>query len=239
MVSGVHSTYAGYPISAGKPVTNNAKTTEQAQLYSGITTVSWADVMAGTAPSGSFVICKTPEERTAMRACLANGASRNFGLSNQEDYKSAADLSTVLTDEEWKSLNQKYDPSNMTQREYSALLTELHDKGLLSDGDLHILSVCEDGHSSCINVGGIHLSPVSPELMDGHCITSLTNNSAFPNGQPVGFSSGNAHCNVFDMSAWEKTFQYYDQDRSEWLPTCKAQAFQWLDTILQEMVSHK
>ena len=148
MVSGVHSTYAGYPTYAGKPVTNNAKTTEQAQLYSGITTVSWADVMAGTAPSGSFVICKTPEERTAMRACLANGASRNFGLSNQEDYKSAADLSTVLTDEEWKSLNQKYDPSNMTQREYSALLTELHDKGLLSDGDLHMLSVCEDGHSS-------------------------------------------------------------------------------------------
>ena len=173
-----------------------------------------------------------------MQAYFSNVFSIAPALSSENKHP-MPDLSAVLTDEEWESLSQKYDPSNMTQQEYTALLNELHDAGLLSDEELKLLSVCEDGLSSCTNIGGIHLSPVSPELMDGHCITSLTNNSAFPNGQPVGFSSGNAHCNVFDMSAWEKTFQYYDQDRSEWLPTCKAQAFQWLDTILQEMVSHK
>ncbi|MGO5029721.1 hypothetical protein [Candidatus Agathobaculum pullicola] len=57
------------------------------------------------------------------------------------------DLSTALTDEEWKSLGQKYDPSNMIQQEYTALLDELHDAGLLSDEELELLSVCKDGHS--------------------------------------------------------------------------------------------
>lgn len=150
-----------------------------------------------------------------------------------------ADLSAVLTDEEWESLNQKYDPSSMTRQEYDAFLAELHDAGLLSNEDLEMLTVCEDGHSSCTNIGGIHLSPVSPELLSGHCVASLTNNADFPGGQPSGFSSGKAYCNVFAVSAWEATFRYYDQDRSEWLPTRKAQAFQRLDAILQEMVSHK
>ena len=173
-----------------------------------------------------------------MQAYFSRAFSSAPALSLEND-QPMADLSTVLTDEEWESLSQKYDPSNMTQREYSALLAELRDAGLLSDGDLDMLSVCEDGHFSCTNVGGIHLSPVSPELMSGHCITSLTNNAAFPGGQPTGFSFGKAHSNVLAMSAWEKAFQYYDQERSEWLPTRKAQAFQRLDAILQEMVSHQ
>ena len=42
----------------------------------------------------------------------------------------------------------------MTQQEYTALLNELHDAGLLSDEELKLLSVCEDGLSSCTNIGG-------------------------------------------------------------------------------------
>lgn len=226
MISGVTSASARYP-SYTKPSGTDP-----------IKEVSWADVMAGTAPSASFVVCDSPEDRAAMQAYFSNVFSNDPALSSEND-QPMADLSTVLTDEEWESLSQKYDPSNMTQQEYTALLAELHDAGLLSDEDLDMLSVCKDGHSSCIDVGGIHLSAVSPELMSGHCITSLTNNADFPSGQPAGFSSGQEYCNVLAMSAWEKAFQYYDQARSEWLPTRKAQAFQRLDAILQEMVSHK
>lgn len=173
-----------------------------------------------------------------MQACLSHAFSSATALSSEDD-QPMADLSDVLTDEEWESLSQKYDLSNITQQEYTALLGELYDTGLLSDEDLEMLSVCEDGRSSCTKIGGIHLSAVSPELMSGHCITSLTNNAAFPGGQPAGFSSGQEYCNVLAMFAWEKAFQYYDPERSEWLPTRKAQAFQRLDAILQEMVSHQ
>ena len=234
MVRGVQSAYTQYPSYAEKPVTNHEKRAEE----SGVPTVSWADVMAGTAPSASFVVCSSPEDRAAMQAYFSNAFSNAPALSSEND-QPMADLSTVLTDEEWESLSQKYDPSNMTQQEYTALLAELHDAGLLSDEDLDMLSVCKDGHSSCIDVGGIHLSAVPPELMSGHCITSLTNNADFPGGQPAGFASGKEYCNVLAMSAWEKAFQYYDPERSEWLPTRKAQAFRRLDAILQEIVSHQ
>ena len=219
---------------AEKSVTNHSKRAEA----SSVPTVSWADVMAGTAPSASFVVCSSPEDRTAMQAYFSNVFSSAPALSS-ENKQPMPDLSTVLTDEKWESLSQKYDPSNMTQQEYTALLNELHDAGLLNDEELELLSVCENGHSSCANIGGIHLSPVSLELMSGHCITSLVNNDDFPGGQPVGFSSNKAYCDVFAISAWEAAFRYYDQERSEWLPTCKAQAFQQLDAILQEMVSHR
>lgn len=229
----VQSASAKYPTYTPKSVKNPAKGAELAQA-SGVSTVSWADVMAGTALSASFVVCSSPEDRAAMQAYFSHAFSNAPALSSEDD-----DLSAVLTDEEWENLNQKYDPSNMTQQEYDAFLTELHDMGLLSDEDLDLLSVCQDGHSSCTNVGGIHLSAVSPELLGGHCITSLTNNVDFPSGQPVGFVSGKSYSNVIAMSAWEKAFQYYDQERSEWLPSRKAQAFQRLNAILQEMVSHQ
>lgn len=237
MLSEVHAVYVDYPTYSQKSVANHTQVQKSAQA-SNIATVSWTEVMAGTAPSASFVVCDSPEDKAAMQTCLGNGFSCISSYS-RKDYDSMVDLSAVLTDEEWESLNQKYDPSNMSQQEYHAFLAELHDMGLLSEEEMDMLSVCEDGHSSCINVGGIHLSPVSPELLNGHCITSLTNNNDFPNGQPVGFVSGKAYCNVIAMSAWEKAFQYYDQDRSEWFPTHKAQAFQRLDAILQEMMSHK
>lgn len=219
---------------AEKAVTNHAKRARA----SSVPTVSWANVMAGTVPSASFVVCSSSEDRTAMQAYFSNVFSSAPALSS-ENNQPMPDLSTVLTDEEWESLNQKYDPSNMTQQEYTALLNELHDAGLLNDEKLELLSVCEDRHSSCTNIGGIHLSPVPPELLSGHCIASLTNNTDFPGGQPVGFSSSKAYCDVFAISAWEAAFRYYDQERSEWLPTRKAQAFQRLDAILQEMVSHR
>lgn len=206
MVSGVCSAYAGYPTYAQKSVASRTKAAESVQASS-IATVSWAEVMAGTAPSVSFVVCNSPEDRAAMQEWFSNCFSCAPSLPSEDD-EPIADLSNVLTDEEWKSLNQKYDPSSMTQQEYDAFLTELHDMGLLSNNDLDMLSVCEDGHSSCTNVGGIHLSAVSPELLGGHCITSLTNNDDFPGGHPTGFSSGQAYSNVIAMSAWEKTFQY-------------------------------
>lgn len=219
---------------AEKAVTNHAKRARA----SSVPTVSWADVMAGTAPSASFVVCSSSEDRTAMQAYFSNVFSSAPAFSSENKHP-MPDLSAVLIDEEWESLSQKYDPSNMTQQEYTALLNELHDAGLLSDEELKLLSVCEDGLSSCTNIGGIHLSPVFPELLSGRCVISLTNNADFPDGQPVGFSSGKAYCDVFAISAWESAFRYYDQEGSEWLPTRKAQAFQRLDAILQEMVSHR
>ena len=234
MVSGVRSAYAEYSTYAHKPVASHTEAAKSAQA-SGITTVSWAEVMAGTAPTASFVVCDSQEDQAALQAYLSQGSS-NIPSRPSEDY---VNLSTALTDEEWESLSQKYDPSNMTRQEYDALLTELHGMGLLSDRERDMLSVCEDGHSSCINVGGIHLSRITPEMLNGHVIASLTNNNDFPYGQPVGFASGKAYCDVFALSAWEQAFQYYDQNQSEWIPTRKAQAFQWLNAILQEMVSHK
>ena len=53
---------------AEKAVTNHAKRARA----SSVPTVIWADVMAGTVPSASFVVCSSSEDRTAMQAYFSN-----------------------------------------------------------------------------------------------------------------------------------------------------------------------
>ena len=117
-----------------KNAANTPNTADASQLK----TVSWSEVVNGTAPTASIVVPRDEEDRAAMNAYFADYFARNPGTHEEQP-----DLDETMTSGEWKALAEKYDPRSMTRAQYDAFLDDLRELGAINAGDLQIL-----GHSA-------------------------------------------------------------------------------------------
>lgn len=112
------------PLNYRTSCTSTKDTTSAQESTAQLKTVSWSEVMDGTAPTASIVVPKDAEDRAAMNAYFADYFARNPGTHEDQP-----DLNETMTSEEWQTLAEKYDPSSMTQKQYDALLDDLLDMG--------------------------------------------------------------------------------------------------------------
>lgn len=181
-------------------------------------TVSWGELMDGTAPTASIVVPKDAEDRAAMNAYFADYFARNPGT-----YAEQPDLNEAMTAEEWKTLAEKYNPSSMTQKQYDAFLNDLRDMGAINAEDLQIL-----GHSAY--QGMVKLTA------ENAFTCTILNNADLPIGGFVPkFEHGASRVDLWAWAQEEKSWKVYDEEQNSWVPSHKAEAFGQIYDILQGM----
>lgn len=197
-----------------KNAANTPNTADASQLK----TVSWSEVVNGTAPTASIVVPRDEEDRAAMNAYFADYFARNPGTHEEQP-----DLDETMTSGEWKALAEKYDPRSMTRTQYDAFLDDLREMGAINAEDLQIL-----GHSAYQGM------------------VKLTAENAFscttPNWEdlPAGgfvpkFEHGASRVDLWAWAQEEKSWKVYDEERNNWVPSHKAEAFEQIYDILQRM----
>ena len=136
-----------------KNAANTPNTADASQLK----TVSWSEVVNGTAPTASIVVPRDEEDRAAMNAYFADYFARNPGTHEEQP-----DLDETMTSGEWKALAEKYDPRSMTRAQYDAFLDDLREMGAINAEDLHPgpLGLSGDGETH----GGKRLQLHHPQL---------------------------------------------------------------------------
>ena len=145
-------------------------------------------------------------------------------LQQSHDAPEAVGGSGTLSKEDIKALAEKYNVSDMTQEEYDAFLDDLYERGLLTEEDLTAL-----GHSEYKGM----FRRLKPEEM---CGAYLANCADFPAiGWQPGFALGQKHVDMLSMAQYEKSFQYFDEEKSEWLQSPKAVLYQKLYDVLYAM----
>ena len=181
-------------------------------------TVSWSEVMDGTAPTASIVVPKDAEDRAAMNAYFADYFARNPGTHEDQP-----DLNETMTSEEWQTLAEKYDPSSMTQKQYDAFLDDLLDMGAINAEDLQIL-----GHSA-------YQGMVKLTAENAFTCTVLNNEDLPVGGFVPKFEHGASRVNLWAWVQEEKSWKVYDEEQNNWVPSHKAEAFGQIYDILQGM----
>lgn len=145
-------------------------------------------------------------------------------LQQSHDAPEAVGGSGTLSKEDIKALAEKYNVSDMTQEEYDAFLDDLYERGLLTEEDLTDL-----GHSEHIEM----FHRLKPEELS---FQYLANCADFPAiGWQPGFALGQKHVDMLSMAQYEKSFQYFDEEKSEWLQSPKAVLYQKLYDVLYAM----
>lgn len=145
-------------------------------------------------------------------------------LQQSHDAPETVGGSGTLSKEDIKALAEKYNVSDMTQEEYDAFLDDLYERGLLTEEDLTDL-----GHSEHIEM----FHRLKPEELS---FQYLANCADFPAiGWQPGFALGQKHVDMLSMAQYEKSFQYFDEEKSEWLQSPKAVLYQKLYDVLYAM----
>ena len=206
------------PLNYRTSCTSTKDTTSAQGSTAQIKTVSWSEVMDGTAPTASFVVPKDAEDRAAMNAYFADYFARNSGTHEDQP-----NLNETMTSEEWQTLAEEYDPSSMTQKQYDAFLDDLLDMGAINAEDLQIL-----GHSAY--QGMVKLTA------ENAFTCSVLNNEDLPVGGFVPkFEHGASRVNLWAWVQEEKSWKVYDEEQSSWVLSHKAEAFGQIYDILQGM----
>lgn len=193
---------------------NSAANTRQTEMK----TVSWSDVLDGSAPTGSIVVPRDAEERAAMNAYFADCFARNPGAHEDQP-----DLHETMTPEEWKTLAEKYDPRSMTREQYDAFLNDLRDMGAINAEDLQIL-----GHSG-------YQGMVKITAENAFTCTILNHEDLPAGGYVPKFEHGASRVDLWAWAQEEKSWKVYDEEQNSWIPSHKAQAFGQIYDILQGM----
>lgn len=188
------------------------------ELTDQLKTVSWGEIMDGTAPTVSLVVPKDAEDRAAMNAYFADYFARNPGAHADQP-----DLNKTMTAEEWQTLAEKYDPSSMTQTQYDAFLNDLRDMGAINAEDLQIL-----GHSA-------YQGMVKLTAENAFGCTILNNGDLPVRGFVPKFEHGASRVDLWAWAQEEKSWKVYDEERNSWVPSHKAEAFGQIYDILQGM----
>lgn len=206
------------PLNYRTSCTSTKDTTSVQESTAQLKTVSWSEVMDGTAPTASIVVPKDAEDRAAMNAYFADYFARNPGTHEDQP-----DLNETMTSEEWQTLAEKYDPSSMTQKQYDAFLDDLLDMGAINAEDLQIL-----GHSAY--QGMVKLTA------ENAFTCTVLNNEDLPVGSFVPkFEHGASRVNLWAWAQEEKSWNVYDEEQNNWAPSHKAEAFGQIYDILQGM----
>lgn len=185
-----------------------------------LTTISWSEALAGK--QGDIIIAKDAEDRALRDAWFADYMERHPAPS-LEDYEPLPNLSDVLTDDDWKELASKYDPSCMTQQEYDCFLDDLVEMGALHTSDLADL-----GHSE--------YAPKWVLITAATLRPQMANESELPPGGSVPtFVDGRKYVNILYWAQEEKSWQYYDEDQNGWARDHKALAFGQIYQVLRQM----
>lgn len=198
--------------------TSTKDTTSAQESTAQLKTVSWSEVMDGTAPTASIVVPKDAEDRAAMNAYFADYFARNPGTHEDQP-----DLNETMTSEEWQTLAEKYDPSSMTQKQYDAFLDDLLDMGAINAEDLQIL-----GHSA-------YQGMVKLTAENAFTCTVLNNEDLPVGGFVPKFEHGASRVNLWAWVQEEKSWKVYDEEQNNWVPSHKAEAFGQIYDILQGM----
>ena len=206
------------PLNYRTSFTSTKDTTSAQESTAQLKTVSWSEVMDGTAPTASFVVPKDAEDRAAMNAYFADYFARNPGTHEDQP-----DLNETMTSEEWQTLAEKYDPSSMTQKQYDAFLDDLLDMGAINAEDLQIL-----GHSA-------YQGMVKLTAENAFTCTVLNNEDLTIGGFVPKFEHGASRVNLWAWAQEEKSWKVYDEEQNNWAPSHKAEAFGQIYDILQGM----
>ena len=206
------------PLNYRTSCTSTKGTTSAQELAAQIKTVSWREVMDGTAPTASIVVPKDAEDRADMNAYFADYFARNPGTHEDQP-----DLNETMTSEEWQTLAEKYDPSSMTQKQYDAFLDDLLEMGAINAEDLQIL-----GHSA-------YQGMVKLTAENAFTCTVLNNEDLPVGGFVPKFEHGASRVNLWAWAQEEKSWKVYDEEQNNWTPSHKAEAFGQIYDILQGM----
>ena len=206
------------PLNYRTSCTSTKNTTSAQELADQLKTVSWGEVMDGTAPTVSFVVPKDAEDRAAMNAYFADYFARNPGTHEDQP-----DLNATMTSDEWQTLAEKYDPSSMTQKQYDAFLDDLLDMGAINAEDLQIL-----GHSA-------YQGMVKLTAENAFTCTVLNNEDLPVGGFVPKFEHGASRVDLWAWAQEEKSWKVYDEEQNNWVPSHKAEAFGQIYDILQGM----
>lgn len=206
------------PLNYRTSCTSTKNTTNAQELAAQIKTVSWREVMDGTAPTASIVVPKDAEDRAAMNAYFVDYFARNPGTHEDQP-----DLNETMTSEEWQTLAEKYDPSSMTQKQYDAFLDDLLEMGAINAEDLQIL-----GHSA-------YQGMVKLTAENAFTCTVLNNEDLPVGGFVPKFEHGASRVNLWAWAQEEKSWKVYDEEQNNWAPSHKAEAFGQIYDILQGM----
>lgn len=197
-----------------KNAANTPNTADASQLK----TVSWSEVVNGTAPTASIVVPRDEEDRAAMNAYFADYFARNPGTHEEQP-----DLDETMTSGEWKALAEKYDPRSMTRAQYDAFLDDLREMGAINAEDLQIL-----GHSA-------YQGMVKLTAENAFTCTILDCGSLPGGGFVPKFEHGASRVDLWAWAQEEKSWKVYDEERNNWVPSHKAEAFEQIYDILQRM----
>lgn len=197
-----------------KNAANTPNTADASQLK----TVSWSEVVNGTAPTASIVVPRDEEDRAAMNAYFADYFARNPGTHEEQP-----DLDETMTSGEWKALAEKYDPRSMTRAQYDAFLDDLREMGAINAEDLQIL-----GHSA-------YQGMVKLTAENAFTCTILDCGSLPGGGFVPKFEHGASRVDLWAWAQEEKSWKVYDEERNNWVPSHKAGAFEQIYDILQRM----
>ena len=197
-----------------KNAANTPNTADASQLK----TVSWSEVVNGTAPTASIVVPRDEEDRAAMNAYFADYFARNPGTHEEQP-----DLDETMTSGEWKALAEKYDPRSMTRAQYDAFLDDLREMGAINAEDLQIL-----GHSAYQGMGKLTAETA-------FSCTTLNWEDLPAGGFVPKFEHGASRVDLWAWAQEEKSWKVYDEERNNWVPSHKAEAFEQIYDILQRM----
>lgn len=197
-----------------KNAANTPNTADASQLK----TVSWSEVVNGTAPTASIVVPRDEEDRAAMNAYFADYFARNPGTHEEQP-----DLDETMTSGEWKALSEKYDPRSMTRAQYDAFLDDLREMGAINAEDLQIL-----GHSA-------YQGMVKLTAENAFSCTTLNWEDLPAGGFVPKFEHGASRVDLWAWAQEEKSWKVYDEERNNWVPSHKAEAFEQIYDILQRM----
>lgn len=197
-----------------KNAANTPNTADASQLK----TVSWSEVVNGTAPTASIVVPRDEEDRAAMNAYFADYFARNPGTHEEQP-----NLDETMTSGEWKALAEKYDPRSMTRTQYDAFLDDLREMGAINAEDLQIL-----GHSA-------YQGMVKLTAENAFSCTTLNWEDLPAGGFVPKFEHGASRVDLWAWAQEEKSWKVYDEERNNWVPSHKAEAFEQIYDILQRM----
>lgn len=197
-----------------KNAANTPNTADASQLK----TVSWSEVVNGTAPTASIVVPRDEEDRAAMNAYFADYFARNPGTHEEQP-----DLDETMTSGEWKALAEKYDPRSITRAQYDAFLDDLREMGAINAEDLQIL-----GHSA-------YQGMVKLTAENAFSCTTLNWEDLPAGGFVPKFEHGASRVDLWAWAQEEKSWKVYDEERNNWVPSHKAEAFEQIYDILQRM----
>ncbi len=182
-----------------------------------LSVVSWREAMAGK--TGDIIVPADEEDREAMNAWFADYWERNPGPS-PADGASLPDPNQVLTQDDWKTLASKYDPTHMSQMEYDRFLDDLCELGLISTDDLGQL-----GHSGYqFKLTKLTAADLEPKLLNSADLPVW--------GLVPTFRDGAKTVNVLWWARTEKSWKVFDSEQNQWCPSYKAQLFDRVYQVL-------